>query len=221
MSELHADSILKSYDSRVILSDIYLGCRTGEIVGLLGRNGSGKSTLLKIIFGSLKADNRFVRVDDQVLSGVSDSHRHIKYIPQDDFLPRHIKIKRLIELFCPSGKEELIEAHPLVRQYLNRRSRELSGGERRIVEILLSIYSDSQFILIDEPFNGISPKQVEQIKALIKRESANKGFIITDHSYRNILEIADRVVLIHDGAMRQIKEPSDLVKWGYVPQFPK
>lgn len=214
MNDLHIDSVLKSYGSRPILTDIYLGCKTGEVVGLLGRNGSGKTTLLKIVFGSLKAEYRHVEVGGKVLYGIPDGSRFIKYVPQDSFLPDHIKIKNMIGLFCGPRAEELIAEHPFVGPFLKRKSGGLSGGERRIFEILLTIYSDARYILIDEPFNGIAPNQVEEIKKIIRKHArSGKGFIITDHSYRNVLDIADRVVLIHEGAMRSIGHESDLQKW--------
>lgn len=81
MNGLHADSILKSYGTCTILSDIYLGCNVGEIVGLLGRNGCGKSTMLKIIFGALNAEYRFVRIGDKVQDKLSESSKVIKYLP--------------------------------------------------------------------------------------------------------------------------------------------
>ena len=217
MSGLHADSILKSYGDRTILSDVYLGCRTGEIVGLLGRNGCGKSTMLKIIFGALNAEYRFVRVDDKVQNKLSESSKLIKYLPQDSFLPNHIKVKTIIRLFCDPDNAAALYEHPLVSPFLESKSGELSGGELRVFEILLIIHSSAKYILIDEPFNGVSPIYVEEIKKAIKSQTATKGFIITDHSYRNILDIADRIVLIHDQVLRHVKEENELTYWGYTP----
>lgn len=217
MTGLHADSIQKSYGMRPILTDVHLSCKPGEIVGLLGRNGSGKSTMLKIIFGSLPSEYRFVKVDGQIQSKLSESSLIIKYLPQDSFLPTHIKIKTIIKLFCESPNTELLYSHPFINDLLNKKTGELSGGERRFFEILLIIHSSARYILIDEPFNGIDPIYRDEIKNAIKMQTADKGFIITDHNYRNILDIADRVVMIHDGALRQINNPTDLKYWGYIP----
>ena len=89
--KLHVDSIEKSLDSKKILKDIYLSCETGEILGILGRNGSGKSILLKIIFGTMTAENKFVRVGTKVIKKISDNKNLIHYLPQNHFLPNHIR----------------------------------------------------------------------------------------------------------------------------------
>lgn len=98
--KLHVDSIEKSLDNQKILKDIYLSCETGEIVGILGRNGSGKSTLLKIIFGTMTAENKFVRVGTKVIKKNFDNKNLIHYLPQNHFLPDHIKVKSIIALLC-------------------------------------------------------------------------------------------------------------------------
>lgn len=216
MNGLHVDSIQKSYGMRPVLSDVYLSCGKGEIVGLLGRNGSGKSTMLKIIFGSLPSEYSFVRVDGQILNKLSERSRVIKYLPQDSFLPNHIKIKTIIRLFCEPPNAELLCGHPLINSFLSRKTKELSGGERRFFEILLIIHSPARYVLIDEPFNGVSPLYIDEIKSAIKIQASNKGFVITDHSYRNILDVADRIMLIRDGILRQI-DPLELRYWGYIP----
>jgi len=99
MSRLHVDSVTKSYNNKTILSDVFLSCQKGEIKGLIGRNGSGKSTLLKIIFGSEKAEYKFVRIGEKVIKNVSDRRKLINYLPQDNFLPNNIRIRKIIGLF--------------------------------------------------------------------------------------------------------------------------
>lgn len=217
MNDLHVDSVVKSYGDRTVLTDVYISCKCGEIVGLLGRNGSGKSTLLKIIFGSLGARSRFVMVGDRQLKGVGDGAHFIKYLPQESFLPNNIKVRTIIKMFCSDCEAQSLSEHQVIQPILNKRSSDLSGGERRLLEVMLIISSDADYILIDEPFNGMSPNCVEIIKQMIRDCSARKGFIITDHSYRNILDIATRVVLIYDGGTKDIAGESDLKTWGYIP----
>lgn len=218
MSKLHVDSVIKSFATKQILTDVFISCQKGEIIGLLGRNGTGKSTLLKIIFGSIQADSRFVKIGEKISSGLFDNRKLIKYLPQDNFLPNHVKVKTIIELFCDKNEAELIKKHDLVSPMLNRKSKLLSGGEKRLLEIFLIIYSDSAYTLIDEPFNGIAPVYKETIKELIKKQSVDKGFIITDHDYRNILDMATRIVMIHDGGTKEIKSKKELIEWGYIPE---
>jgi len=216
MSELHADSIVKAYGSRTVLSDIFIKCEKGEIVGLLGRNGCGKSTMLKIIFGSLNSEYKYVKVNDIICDKLKVSNKLVKYLPQEGFLPNHIKIKTIVQLLCDEFNAKLLHAHPLIVPYLNKKRKELSGGELRVFEILLIIHSMCEYVLIDEPFNGISPLYIDLIKKSIKAQTATKGFIITDHNYRNILDISDRIFLMNNGALKQVKEEKELKKWGYI-----
>jgi ABC-type multidrug transport system ATPase subunit len=218
MNKLHVDSVIKSFGTKQVLTDVFISCQKGEIVGLLGRNGTGKSTLLKIIFGSMPADNRFVKIGDKLSTGLFSNRNLIQYLPQDNFLPNHVKVKTIIDLFCDVNKAELVKAHELIAPMLNKRSKQLSGGEKRLLEILLMIYSDSAYTLIDEPFNGVAPIYKDDIKELIKKRSVDKGFIITDHDYRNILDLATRIVIIHDGGIKEIKGIDDLKYWGYIPE---
>jgi ABC-type lipopolysaccharide export system ATPase subunit len=87
-----------------------------------------------------------------------------------------------------------------------------------LVEIFLTIFSTSEYVLLDEPFNGVSPIHIDDIKNAIKSQSRNKGFILTDHDYRNIMDISSRIILLHDGGTREIQDKEDLEKWGYIPE---
>lgn len=219
MTKMHVDSVLKSYQNRQILTDVFISCEKGEIVGLLGRNGVGKSTLLKIIFGSIKAENKYVKIGNKYINGLFETRNLIKYLPQNNFLPNHVKIITIIKLFCDVENSSIIINNHLIKPLLNKRSKQLSGGEKRILEIFLIVLSNAEYILIDEPFNGVAPIYKEEIKKLIIEQSKNKGFIITDHDYRNILDIATRTVLIHDGGTKEIKNNDELIKYGYIPDY--
>lgn len=217
MIGLHADSIRKQIGDQQILNDVFISCKPGEIVGLLGRNGSGKSSLLKIIFGSLAADNQFVSIDNQKINSLYDNRKLLQYLPQDGFLPNHIKITNIISCFCNPENSTLLTENSLVMPHLQKKSKQLSGGERRILEILLMVHSEARYLLLDEPFNGVSPLQVQTIKDLIQKHSEDKGFIITDHDYRNVLDISSRVILMDNGNTRVIKQFNDLIDFGYLP----
>jgi ABC-type multidrug transport system ATPase subunit len=219
MSRLHVDSVVKSFGARQVLTDIFLSCQTGEILGLLGRNGSGKSTLLKIIFGSLQADSKYVRVDHTLVRHLSDNMNLIRYLPQTNFLPGRIKVEKIISLFCCGKDKEHILNHEYILPLLGKRPVELSGGEQRILEILLIAHSDAKFILIDEPFNGVAPVYKEGIKNIVREQAKTKGFIITDHDYLNILDVATRLILMYDGGTKKIENLEDLKKWGYLNPF--
>jgi ABC-type multidrug transport system ATPase subunit len=221
MSDLHVDSVTKSFGIKQVLTDIFISCKKGEIIGLLGKNGTGKSTLLQIIFGSLQADTKFVKIGDKIINGLFDNRKLINYLPQNSFLPNHSKVSRIIALFCNKSNAELIITNELIRPLLDRRIRHLSGGERRLIEIILIIHSDAKYILIDEPYNGIAPIYKEDIKRMIKERSIDKGFIITDHNYRDILDVATRIILLRDGGTKAINRIEELEYWGYVPETHK
>jgi len=219
MVGLHVDSVNKSYRGKIVLSDIYLSCKPGEIVGLLGRNGSGKSTLLKIIFGSVIAENRFIRIDSERVSKPFENFNKIRYLPQDSYLPKDVSIDRIIRLLGDNLDVTKMRDDPFISKFLQKTSRQLSGGEKRIIEILLMVYSKSRYILLDEPFNGVAPKNIEDIKSRIREQSLTKGIILTDHDYRNIIDVSDRIILLFDGGTKEIKGAEELKYWGYVPDL--
>lgn len=218
MGRLHIDSLTKSFDGKSILKDIYISCETGKIVGILGRNGTGKSTLLKIIFGRQKGDYQYIRVDHKVLQHQWDRKGKIAYLPQDFFLPKDIKIKNLIPIFCNRENAKKLIELDVIKPFLNETSRNLSGGEKKIVEVLLIIFSDSKFILLDEPFNGLSPKMTNEIQELIKEQSKDKGIIISDHRYQEVLDISDEIYLLTDSHLKPIKDLKELQRYNYLPK---
>jgi ABC-type multidrug transport system ATPase subunit len=218
MSTLYIDSITKSFDGKKILRDIYLGSETGKIVGILGRNGTGKSTLLKIIFGTMKGDYQYIRVDQKVLQNQWDRKNRIAYLPQYFFLPKDIKIKNLIPIFCnKENSKELIELD-LMKPFLDETSSNLSGGEKKIIEALLIIFSDAKFILLDEPFNGLSPKMTSEMQKIIKEQSKDKGILISDHRYQEVLDISDEIYLLSDSYLKPIKDLKELQRYNYLPK---
>lgn len=217
-SLLEIDSVIKSYDDRHVLTDIYLKCETGDILGMLGRNGSGKSTLLKILFGVLPADNKFIRIDGKVYNCPYKAKNELCYLPQHDFLPKQLKIENVIRLYLGKSAIEWFFNDKILAQLRRNKVSNLSGGELRYLEIKLLLFTNSKFVLLDEPFNGVSPILVEDIKALILKASKNKGIILTDHDYRNVFDIANRYCLIFDGGIKLIKDKFELVKWGYVSE---
>ncbi len=216
MSRLHVDSLTKSYNNKVILNDIFLSCEKGQIIGLIGRNGSGKSTLLKIVFGTEKADSKFVRIGEQIIKNVSKGRNLINYLPQDNFLPNNVKIRTLITLFLSKENRDILFNNEYIIPLLNKQNQELSGGEKRIVEILLIIHSNSEYILLDEPFNGVSPIVKDYIIEYILKMKTDKGYIITDHDYENVFNLADSILYLQNGYLKKINEKRELIELGYL-----
>ncbi|KZS40606.1 ABC transporter ATP-binding protein [Aquimarina aggregata] len=216
MSKLHIDSLTKSYNNKIILSDVFISCKKGEIKGLIGLNGSGKSTLLKIIYGAEKADSKFVRVGNKIIKNVYDGRNLISYLPQDSFLPNNISIKSLINLFLQKENRPIVIENEYVKPLLNKKNQDLSGGEKRIIEILLTIHSNAKYILLDEPFNGVSPIIKDYIIEYIKKMKLLKGYIVTDHDYENVINLADKIVYLQNGYLKEINDKKELVELGYM-----
>lgn len=215
MNKLHVDSVTKSYNNKVILSDVFISCQIGEIKGLIGRNGCGKSSLLKIIFGIEKADFKYVRVGNKIIRTMTDRKDLINYLPQENFLPNNISMRSLIILFLQKENRQVLFENELIKPLLNKRNQELSGGEKRIVEILLIIHSKADYILLDEPFNGVSPVGREYIVEYIRKNKLSKGFIITDHDYESVINLADNIGYLNNGFLKEIREERELAELGY------
>jgi ABC-type multidrug transport system ATPase subunit len=213
---LEVDSVQKQYDGKIILSDVYLKCETNDIIGILGRNGSGKSTLLKIIFGIVNADFKFVRIDGEVKSKTNELLHQISYLPQENFIPNLFSVKKAIVLSIPKDKLEEFYADEMIQSILNKKIKHLSGGELRYLEIKLILNNPSKFVLLDEPYNGLSPLMVEKINALITSMSNKKGIIITDHNYENVIKVSTKIVLMKEGKIHHIKDKNELVEKGYL-----
>jgi ABC-type multidrug transport system ATPase subunit len=213
---LEVDSVQKNFDQKVVLSDVYLKCETGEILGLLGRNGSGKSTLLKIIFGILSADNKFIRIDGKVKFKTSDLLNEISYLPQEDFIPSSFSVKKAIRLSIEKQKINDFCADEMIFSLLDKKINQLSGGELRYLEIKLILSNPSKFVLLDEPYKALSPIMIDKIYQLIIDNSNKKGIIITDHNYENVIKISTKLILMKDAKAHHLNHKSELIEKGYL-----
>ena len=215
-SILEVDSVQKHYNEKIIISDVYLKYHTGEIIGILGRNGSGKSTLLKIIFGIEAADFKFVRVYGVVKSKTSDLLNEISYLPQENFIPNSFSVKKTIVLSITKDKIQDFCADEMIQSILAKKIKHLSGGELRYLEIKLILNNASKFVLLDEPYNGLSPIMIDKVNDLITKMSAVKGIIITDHNYENVIKVSTKLALMKEGKLHHIKDKNELVEKGYL-----
>lgn len=215
---LEVDSVQKSFDTKAILSDVYLKCETGEIIGLLGRNGSGKSTLLKIIFGIEKADFKFVRINYAVKSKTSDLFQEISYLSQENFIPNQFSVCKAISLSINKNEIATFYEDDFIQAIKNKKINHLSGGELRYLEIKLVLCSDSKFVLLDEPYNGLSPIMIEKVNLLILQHANKKGIIITDHNYENVIAIATKLIVLKDQKAHHITNKNELIEKGYLSE---
>lgn len=215
--KLYIDSVQKNINRKVILSDIFLECETNDVIGILGRNGSGKSTLLKIVFGTTNADNKFIKLNNKII--VKDLYKipdTISYLPQDNFLPNNLMVSKVIELGVDKLNMEEFYADDFIFKLKNSKIKDLSGGELRYLEIKLILFSNSKFILLDEPFSGLSPIIVEKVKQQIKRCSLDKAVILTDHNFNELLDVVTKLYLLKNGKNYEIIDKEDLVKMNYL-----
>lgn len=211
---LEIDSVVLEFGTKRVLQNVYLKCKTGNITGLLGRNGTGKSCLMKILFGELIPNDKSMRINGAPVYGTHRSPMDIRYLPQVNFVPKSLTVKRILSDF-KLDFEDLISIFPEFVKLYKSKMVNLSGGERRIFEIYLILVSQTKFCMLDEPFSQIMPIHVNTIKKLILREKENKGIIITDHMYRHIIEICDDLYVINNGQTYLTKSMNDIETLGY------
>ena len=211
---LEVDSVYLEFNGRRILSDIYLKCETGKITGLLGRNGNGKSCLMNVIYGNLKASSQSVRIDDEHVPNAYQRPDLLLNLPQFNFIPKNLSLKRIFSDFnVDYSSLELV--FPEFKSKYKTAIKDLSGGQGRLIEIFLLLKKSSRFVMLDEPFSHLSPIHIEVVKELIQQEKANKGFLITDHMFRHIVQICDDLYVLADGKMHLTKDVQELEFLGY------
>jgi ABC-type multidrug transport system ATPase subunit len=215
MAKLQVDSLQLEFNGRKILQDIYLDCQKGEVVGLLGRNGSGKSSLLKIVFGTLVPTHKYVNIDGKVISAGYYSNR-ISYLPQHNYLPRGIRIRSLAKMLVAANYWEEFSKLIIYKDHCDKKAEQLSGGELRQLEMLMVLYGRADFVLLDEPFTHVTPIQADHFKTVIKQVAKDKGIIVTDHQYDNVLEVSDRIILLTNGCTKPVASVNDLVTYSYL-----
>ena len=198
---LEADSIYYSIDGHEILKGAYLTCRQGEIVGLLGRNGCGKSTMLEIIFGTRMGAQSFVRIGGKVYTGKAFRSGKLRMQPQFDYIPNGMRISTILRMEGYSKQDILDE---LILEIYDCKIGELSGGLLKYFQIFIFLQSPVPFIILDEPFAGLSPVAVEHVLGLLKEAKKSKGIIISDHNYEAINKVSDKLMFMQDGQTREI-----------------
>ncbi len=212
---LEVDGVILEFRSKRILQNVYLKNETGIVTGLLGRNGTGKSCLMKIIFGELNPTNSSIRINGNSLLGTNRSPKDLRYLPQSRYIPSHLSINRVFRDF-DLDFADFILTFPEFEKYYKSKLRQLSGGERRIIEIYTILVSSTKFCILDEPFSQVMPIHVDTIKKLILREKKNKGIIITDHLYKHITDTSDTIYVISDGKTHLINNINEIETLGYV-----
>ena len=213
---LEIDNIELSYGDKKILYGVYLKGESGKVTGILGRNGCGKTSLLRILFGNLSPKYQTIRIDGEHNKKKLFKSWEIAYLPQHQLLPENIKLSKAFSFYNLNWKE-FIDLFESFKIYKDTKINKLSSGELRIVETYLVLFSGKEIILLDEPFSFIAPLYVEKFKVLIQKKKKENLIIITDHFYKDILDVSDTLYLLKDGYSKMISSKEELVNEGYIP----
>ncbi|HXX56692.1 MAG TPA: LPS export ABC transporter ATP-binding protein [Thermodesulfovibrionales bacterium] len=224
MHTLEARNLTKSYRGKEAVADLSIGVSTGEIVGLLGPNGAGKTTTFYMIVGLIRPDRGSIFLDEEEIGQLpmyKRAIRGISYLPQEpsifrkltvrDNLRAVLEIKGYSEAERESRISQLLEEFNL-GEFADRHSYRLSGGERRRTEIARALAIDPTFILFDEPFAGIDPIAIIELKKMLRYlKEKGLGVLVTDHNVRDTLSITDRAYIISSGGILDEGIPEKLI----------
>ncbi|HKU92204.1 MAG TPA: LPS export ABC transporter ATP-binding protein [Sphingomicrobium sp.] len=221
---LEVRSIAKAYDRRAVLHDVSLDVHQGEVVGLLGPNGAGKTTCFYSVMGLVKPDSGRIFLDSQDITELPMYRRAILglgYLPQETSIFRGLSveenIRAVLEVSEPDRDARAARLEQLLEEFGLAGLREspamaLSGGERRRCEIARALAAEPSIMLLDEPFAGIDPISIADIRDLVKElKKRDIGVLITDHNVRETLDIVDRACIIYDGQVLFAGTPEALV----------
>ncbi len=209
---LEAKNLKKRFKNKEVVKGISLSLRKGEIVGLLGPNGAGKTTSFYMIAGFLKPDEGHLYYGEREITQLDVSERAklgIIYLPQEPSVFRNLTVRENFQIVLEKWKNKAKELEEKLDQYLelfnlkevlNFKAYLLSGGQKRKVEILRALLIEPDFILLDEPFAGIDPIGISQLKQIFKTlKNQGLGLLISDHNVRDTLKICDRAYVIAEG----------------------
>ncbi|WP_432697955.1 LPS export ABC transporter ATP-binding protein [Marinobacterium sp. YM272] len=225
MMQLEALHLAKSYKSRQVVRDVSLQISSGEVVGLLGPNGAGKTTCFYMIVGLIKADHGQIRINQDDITRLPMHGRArsgIGYLPQEASIFRKLSVKDNLLAILETRKdlskaqreaklEQLLEEFHITH-LTHSIGMSLSGGERRRVEIARALATEPHFILLDEPFAGVDPISVGDIKQTVRHlQDRGIGVLITDHNVRETLDICQRAYIVSDGGILAQGNPEQIL----------
>jgi len=226
MKTLRAENLAKSYKGRKVVSNASMEVNSGEIIGLLGPNGAGKTTSFYMIIGLVKADAGRVFIDDE---DVSRAPMHVRarkglgYLPQEASIFRKLSVRDNILAILETRKDldsqgRDARAEQLIAEFHISHLRDtpgmsLSGGERRRAEIARALATDPAFILLDEPFAGVDPISVNDIKQIIRSlKERGIGILVTDHNVRETLDICEKAYIVSEGTILAAGTPKEILE---------
>ena len=225
MSILIVEGLAKSYKGRTVVKNVSLTVESAQIVGLLGPNGAGKTTSFYMIVGLVPMDSGRIRLDDQDISHLpmhGRARKVIGYLPQEASIFRKLSVednilailetRQDLDAAAQQAKLESLLAEFHIGHIRSNLGMSLSGGERRRVEIARALASDPQFILLDEPFAGVDPISVADIKGIIMHlKQRGIGVLITDHNVRETLDICEKAYIVSAGVEIAEGTPAEIL----------
>ena len=224
MTTLSVKDLLKSYSGRRVVDGVGLEVRSGEVVGLLGPNGAGKTTCFYMIIGLVKPEGGHILLDGQDITGYPmhvRARRGLGYLPQETSVFRKLSVRQnimaILELFPLSREKRGERADQLleelgIRHLSDQIANVLSGGEQRRLEISRALSTNPSFMLLDEPFAGIDPLAVADIKKIIGHlKDRGIGILISDHNVRETLGVCDKAFIMVDGRVIESGPPESIV----------
>lgn len=225
MFGLHARNLQKKYKSRTVLHDFSLDVKAAEVVGLLGPNGAGKTTSFYMIVGLIRPDSGDIYLNEKPITKLPIHERAklgLSYLPQEASVFRKLSVKdnilAILELATPlKKKDRLLKANQLMEELgighlAETKGIALSGGERRRCEIARALATEPKFILLDEPFAGVDPIAVADIRNIITHlTDRNIGVLITDHNVRETLKTCDNAYILGEGKIVASGSPQEII----------
>ena len=222
---LKIHGLRESYRKRVVIRDVSMSLQRGEVVGLLGPNGSGKTTTFYAVAGLVSADGGKVSIDGDDITALPMYRRArmgIGYLPQEMSIFRGLNVEQnigaILDIAIGDRHKRRERLEELLAEFSIEHLRRtpaiaLSGGERRRVEIARCLAANPKYLLLDEPFAGVDPIAVGEIRQLVTDlKSRGIGVLITDHNVRETLELVDRVYILHDGKVLTSGKPDEVVQ---------
>ena len=220
---IKVENISKSIKSKILFKNISFDLPNNKIIGLLGANGAGKTSLFKAISGLSKIDKGKISFNDEDLHLMTLEERSnagLNYVPQENSLFDDLSLQENLEAVVElrfkkilhdkrKQIEKLLEVMKLTDKATTK-SKFLSGGEKRKTEILRAILLDAKFILLDEPFAGVDPISVEEIIKILKNFKKDLGIFISDHNFRDVMNVCDEIILLNQGELLLQGTPNEV-----------
>ncbi len=222
---LEVINVKKKFNGKEVLKGVSLKVNRGEIVGILGPNGAGKTTLFNSIIGFISVNEGKILIDGDDITHLPPfkrAEKGLSFLPQEHSLFEELTVIEnllmFLEFFSESKEEAITKAEALLEDFgllekKNDKAYSLSGGQKRRLEIARSLITNPKYLMLDEPFAGLDPIIVSEIKELIKSLKFNNiGILITDHNVRETIKMVDRVYIISEGKILAQGFPEDVVK---------